>query len=159
MNLTRRNNLPVSTFRPNAMEDQFGRLMESMFEDFFAPFTPYSSLSRWDSEGTTSPRLNVAETDKSFEVEAELPGVKKEDIKVAIDNQRVTIEGEVKRESAEKEGEHVVYAERTSRKFSRSFALPSEVDDANAQARLENGILTLSLPKKPGIGAKQITIQ
>jgi HSP20 family protein len=159
MNLTRRSNLPVSTFRPNAVEDQFSRLIENMFEDFFAPFTPSSSLSRRGAEGITSPRLNVAETDKSFEVEAEMPGVKKEDIKVAIDNQRVTIEGEAKRESAEKEGENIVYAERTTRKFSRSFMLPSEVDDANAQARLENGILMLSLPKKAGTQAKQITIQ
>lgn len=159
MDLIRRTNSPLSTFRPTSIEDQFGRLVENMFEDFFAPFTPYSSLSRGGSEGVTSPRLNVVETDKSFEVEAEMPGVKKEDVKVAIDNQRVSIEGEARRESAQKEGENVVYAERTTRRFSRSFTLPVEVDDAGAQAKLENGILTLSLPKKQGAQAKQLTIQ
>ncbi len=159
MDLIRRSNLPPSTYRPASIEDQFGRLIENAFEDFFAPFIPFSSPARTGSEGITSPRLNVVETDNSFEVEAELPGVKKEDVKVGIDNQRVSIEGEAKRESAQKEGEHVVYAERTVRRFSRSFTLPAEVDDAGAQAKLENGILMLSLPKKQGAQAKQITIQ
>jgi HSP20 family protein len=156
MNLVRRNNSPLSAYRPASIEDQFGRMVENMFEDFF---TPFSGLSRTGAEGSISPRLNVVETDKSFEVEAEMPGVKKEDIKVAIDNQRVSIEGEAKRESAQKEGENIVYAERSTRRFARSFILPTEVDDAGAQARLENGVLMLTLPKKQGAQAKQLTIQ
>lgn len=161
-NLIRRSSAPLSTYRPSAIEDQFDRLVENMFEDFFAPITPFSSLGRLGrlaAEGITSPRLNVVETDRSFEVEAELPGVKKEDIKVAIDNQRVSIEAEAKRETEQKEGENIVYAERSTRRFARSFMLPAEVDDANAQAKLENGVLMLSLPKKQGAQAKQLTVQ
>lgn len=157
MNIIRRDNPSRSIYRP--IEDQFGRLVESMFEDFFSPATTFSPLSRIGAEDIMSPRLNVVETDKTFEVEAELPGVKKEDIKVAIDNRRVTIEGEAKRETAEKEGEHVVYAERSSRKYARSFMLPTDVDDAASNAKFENGVLMLTLPKKELAQVKKLTIQ
>ncbi len=156
MNLIRRNNSPLATLRSGSIDDRLGQLVEHMFDDFFSP---YAASSRSGAEGAISPRLNVVETDTSFEVEAEIPGVKKEDIKVSINNQRVTIEGEAKREAAQKEGENVVYAERTTRRFSRDFSLPTEVDDASAQAKLENGILTLSLPKKQAAQAKQLTVQ
>lgn len=159
MNIVRRNNSPLATYRPASMDDQFDRLVENMFENFLAPFAPYSSLSRMDTSAALSPRMNVTETDKSFEVEAELPGVTKEDIKVAIDNRRVSIEAEEKRESEQKEGENLVYAERSFRKFSRNFTLPVEVDDVGAQAKLENGILKLSLPKREPAQAKKLAIQ
>ncbi len=160
MNIIRREGSPLSAYRPASVDDQFGRMVENMFEDFFAPFTPYSSLlSRRDESSVVSPRLNVLETEKTFEVEAELPGVAKEDIKVAIDSRRISIEGEAKRESAEKEGENIVYAERSIRKFARSFTLPADVDDTGAQAKLENGILMLTLPKKEASQVKKLTIQ
>jgi HSP20 family protein len=159
MNLVRRTGSPLAGYRPNAIEDQFGRMVENMFEDFFAPAAQAAALSRWPEEGTSSPRLNVTENEKSFQVQAEMPGVKKEDVKVAIDRQRVTIEAETKHEEEKKEGENLVYAERTARKFMRSFMLPTEVDDAGADARLEDGILTLTLPKKQASGAKRLTIQ
>lgn len=160
MNIVKRDASPLSIYRPTSVDDQFERLVENMFEDFFAPLTPYSSLlSGREGSDLVSPRLNVVETDKSFEVEAELPGVKKEDITVSIDNRRVSIEGEAKRESAQKEGENIVYAERSTRRFSRSFTLPTDVDDPNAQAKLENGILMLTLPKKESAQTKKLTIQ
>ncbi|RJF96605.1 Hsp20/alpha crystallin family protein [Noviherbaspirillum cavernae] len=159
MNIIRRHASPLSTYRPASMDDSFGRMVENMFEDFLAPGSPYSALSRQGADDIASPRLTVTENDKSFEVEAEMPGVKKEDIKVAVENQRVSIEGEAKRESAQKEGESIVYAERITRHFARSFTLPSEVDESAAQARLENGILMLSLPKKRATEAKKLTVQ
>ena len=159
MNLIRRNNSPVSSYRQGSIDDQFGRMIENMFEEFMAPFAPFSGLSPVSAEGITSPRVNLVERDDAFEVEAELPGVKKEDIKVSVDNRRITIEGEAKRETEQKEGENVVYAERSARKFARSFTLPTDVDDAGAQAKLENGILMLTLPKKEPAQAKKLTVQ
>lgn len=156
MNLIRRNNSPLSTLRGGPMEDQFGRMVESMFQDFFAPL---AQSGRWADEGLAMPRLDVSEHDKAFEVQAELPGVKKEDLKVSIDGQRVTIEGECQQANEQREGEQVVYSERSTRRYQRSFTLPSEVDEAGAQARLENGILMLTLPKKQGGAAKRLTIQ
>jgi HSP20 family protein len=159
VNLIRRTGSPLARYRPSTIEDQFGRMVESMFEDFFAPAAQAAALSRWPEEGITSPRLNVTENDKSFMVQAEMPGVKKEDVKVAIDNQRVTIEAETRHEEEQREGENVVYAERTARKFMRSFLLPTDVDDSTADAKLEDGVLTLTLPKKQGSSAKRLTIQ
>jgi HSP20 family protein len=149
----------LGQYRPAAIEDQLGRMVESMYEDFFAPTAQAAALGRWPEESVSSPRLNVTENEKSFQVQAEMPGVKKEDIKVAIENQRVTIEGESKHDEEKREGENVVYSERSARKFMRSFMLPTEVDDATADARLEDGVLTLTLPKKQASAAKRLTIQ
>ena len=157
MNLVRRGSSPLSAYRPGSVEDQFGRIVESMFEDFFAPFA--QGAGRWTEEGAATPRLNVNETEKTYEVQAEMPGVNKEDVKVAIDHQRVTIEGECRRANEQREGESVVYSERSARKFMRSFTLPTEVDETAAQAKLENGILQLTLPKKQGSEARRLTIQ
>ena len=159
MNIIRRTPSALSAYRPRAMDDQFGRLVEHMFEEMFAPFTHGGALSSLSAEGVLSPRLNVRESDQAFEVQAELPGVKKEDVKVAIERQRVTIEGESRRDDEQREGENLLYSERGASKFMRSFMLPFEVDENGAEARMENGILTLTLPKKQGNEAKRITIQ
>lgn len=156
MNLIRRSASPMATFRPGSVEDQFGRMVETMFQDFFAPL---AQSGRWADEGMGMPRLDVRETDKAFEIQADLPGVKKEDIKVAIDGPRVTIEGECQGANEQREGEQVVYSERSTRRYQRSFNLPSEVDDATAEARLEDGVLKLTLPKKTGGAARRLTIQ
>lgn len=159
MNIVRRSPGAMGSYRQGAMQDQFGRLVENMFEDMFAPFTHSGALSQWQDEGTISPRLNVSESDRAFEVQAELPGVNKEDVKVAIEQQRVTIEGETRRENAQREGGNVLYSERSASRFVRSFLLPAEVDDSAAEARMENGVLTLTLPKKQGSQARRIAIQ
>jgi HSP20 family protein len=152
MNLVRRGNSPL--------EQGFNRMVENMFQDFFAPLAQQAGgPAHWLDEGLSMPRLDVSETEKTFEVQAELPGVKKEDVKVAIDGQRVTIEGECQQANEQRQGEQVVYSERSTRRYQRSFTLPSEVDDAGAQARLENGILMLTLPKKQGGAARRLTIQ
>jgi HSP20 family protein len=155
MNLIRRGTTPLSSYRPGGMEDQFGRMFENMFQDFFAPLTQ----GRWAGEDVGLPRLDVTETEQTFEVKAEMPGVKKEDVNVSIDGQRVTIEGECQQANEQRQGEQVVYSERSTRKYQRSFTLPTEVDDTSAQARLEDGVLLLSLPKKQGGTARKLTIQ
>jgi HSP20 family protein len=156
MNLMKRNTSPLSTWRQGGVEDQFGRLVQDMFHDLMSPF---GSARGWAEEDAASPRMNVSETEKTYEVQAEIPGVKKEDIKVSVDHDRVTIEAECRRANEQREGENVVYSERSARKFLRSFTLPTEVDDAAAQARLEDGILHLSLPKKQGSEARRLSIQ
>lgn len=159
MNIIRRNPSALTGYRPFGIDDQFGRLVENMFENMFTPFVQGGALSQWQGENAISPRLNVSETDQAFEVQAEMPGVKKEDVKVAIDHARVTIEGEAKRETERREGENILYTERSASRFVRSFTLPSDVDESGAQARMENGVLTMTLPKKQGNGATRIAIQ
>jgi HSP20 family protein len=156
MNLIRRASNPMSTYRPGSVEDQFGRMVENMFQDFFSPMAQGSGRR---DDGLGMPRLDVLETEKTFEVQADLPGVRKEDIKVSIDGPRVTIEGECQGANEQREGEQVVYSERSTRRYQRSFSLPSEVDDASAEARLEDGVLKLTLPKKTGGSARRLMIQ
>jgi HSP20 family protein len=159
MNLVRRTGPPMAMFRPRSVEDQFGRMVESILEDFIAPVAQAAAMSRLSEDGTTSPRIDISENDKEYTLKAEMPGAKKEDIKVSIDGQRVTIESEVKREEEKREGENVVMSERSVRKYMRSFLLPTEVDYRAADARLEDGILSLTLPKKQAAAAKRLTIQ
>lgn len=103
-------------------------------------------------------RLDVTETDQAYLVKAEMPGVKKEDIKVSIQGDQVTISAETVTDEERTEG-NIVCRERYQGKQFRSFSLPQYVDEENAQASCHDGILELNLPKKGGTGAKQLTIQ
>jgi len=104
-------------------------------------------------------RMDVSETPEAYMVKADIPGMKKEDIKVSIEGNQVSISAESRSEKEEKEGETVVRSERSYGRQSRSFTLGSEIDDAKANARYENGVLELTLPKRgSGSGAKQLPI-
>ena len=103
-------------------------------------------------------KVDVSEEDKAYLVKAEIPGVKKEDIHVSIDGNQVSISAEVKKEKEEKEGKKLLRSERYYGKVYRSFSLDQEVDQGGAQAKYADGVLEVTLPKKPGSAAKQITI-
>jgi HSP20 family protein len=89
---------------------------------------------------------------------AELPGVKKEDISVSIDGDEVSISAEVKQEK-EAEGESVLRNERYFGPVRRGFTLPQEVDESRAEAAYHDGLLELTLPKKPGAAPKPLTVK
>lgn len=103
-------------------------------------------------------RMDVAEDDKNFLVKADIPGVSKDDIKVEIDGNQVTLSVEIKEEK-EASGAGMLCRERQYGQQYRSFTLPQEVDDTKAQAKYENGVLQLTLPKKAGTSRKQLAIQ
>jgi HSP20 family protein len=145
--------------------DPFGDLMRAdpfrSIDDVFREFAMLPGLRSSSAFEPSRIRMDVTENDKNYEVKAEIPGVKKEDIKVAIDRNQVTISAEVKEEKEEgqKSGSGMVRNERYYGQMYRSFMLPQEVDDAAAEAKYENGVLTLSLPKKAeGGGAKQLAV-
>lgn len=104
-------------------------------------------------------RIDVTEDDKSYSVHAEIPGVKKDDINVAIDGNQVEISAEVKNEKEIKDGEKVLRSERHYGKVYRAFALEQDIDETATQARYADGILELRLPKKASSSVKRITIQ
>jgi len=104
-------------------------------------------------------RIDVTESDKSYSVRAEIPGVKKEDINVSVDGNQVEISAEVKNEKAIKDGERLLRAERHYGKIQRAFALDQDVDETATQARYADGILELTLPKKASAAARRIAIQ
>ncbi|MFV9475194.1 Hsp20/alpha crystallin family protein [Advenella sp. RU8] len=92
-------------------------------------------------------KTDISEKEDAYLVKAELPGVKKEDIKVKIEGDTLSISAEVKQESEEKEGERVIHSERYYGSISRSFRLGSEIDQSTSTAKYEDGILNLELKK------------
>jgi len=103
-------------------------------------------------------KMDVKEADGKYLINAEIPGVKKDDIHVSIDGNRVSISAEVKHEKEEKEGERVIRSERSYGMASRSFSLADEVDQSKVQAKYADGVLELTLPKKAGSSRKEISI-
>ncbi|CDG83095.1 Hsp20/alpha crystallin family protein [Janthinobacterium agaricidamnosum] len=128
--------------------------IDDIVRDFFSP------LSLRHRDVAARMRVDISETEQSYQVNAEIPGVSKEDIKVSIDGHRVSISAEVKEERRSDDGAgKSVRSERIYGQQYRNFTLPQEVDDGAAQARYQDGILELTLPKKAGSGGKQLTIQ
>jgi HSP20 family protein len=96
-------------------------------------------------------KIDMTETDQDYIVRAQIPGVKKEDVKILVDGDLVSISAEVKQEKKKKEGERVICRECYQGTSYRSFTLDHNVDEAKAQAKCENGILELILPKSNGV--------
>ncbi len=129
--------------------------IDDMFNKFMMrPF----SLSRERVEIEPQIRMDVKEADGKYLVNAEIPGVNKDDIHVTVDGNRVSISAEVKQEKETKDGERVIRSERSYGMASRSFTLADEVDQDQVQAKYNNGVLELTLPKKPGSMRKEISI-
>lgn len=139
----------ITHYRP--FED-FGGLFDDLSKGFF--LRPI----RFKGEPEMDIKIDISEDDKNYSVRAEIPGVKKEDIKVAIDGNQVTIDAQVKQEKEEKEGKKLIRSERYYGRVYRSFSLDQDVDQSNAIAKYADGILNLTLPKKVGVAAKQLTV-
>lgn len=103
--------------------------------------------------------LDLTESDKEYHVRAEIPGVKKEDISITLDGGRVSISAEVKKEKEEKKDEKVLRSERYYGRVYRSFTLDQDVDEGKAEAKYQDGVLELTLPKKAGAGRRRVAIQ
>jgi len=103
-------------------------------------------------------KMDVKESNGDYKIKAEIPGVKKDDIHVSIDGNRVSISAEVKKEKEEKEGEKVIRCERSYGMASRTFSLGEDVDQGKVQAKYTDGVLELTLPKKPGSSRKEIPV-
>ena len=103
------------------------------------------------------PPVDISEDDHNIKVKAEIPGVKPEDLSLTLENNVLTITGERKfKDEEEKDNFHRM--ERRFGKFTRSFTLPPGLDAANINANFEDGVLTITLPKKEEFKPKQITI-
>lgn len=136
----------------------FGELarFDPFGEDFSRAFALRPMLGQLESQPQM--RIDVTEDEKAYTIKAEIPGARKEDLKVSIDGNLVSISAEVKKEKEEKKGETVIRRERYQGSVSRSFTLPQTVNEDKAQAKYENGVLVLTLPKKPGANARQLTV-
>ena len=124
---------------------------DELFRGFFRPVRV--------EKAPASIKIDVSESENAYVVKAEIPGVAKEDIQVSIEGSQVTIGAEVKRETEAKDGERLLRRERYYGNAYRSFTLPVEVDETTSNAKYENGVLQLTLSKKPALTGRRLTIQ
>ena len=136
------------------LDPGFGDSFETAMRRFLSPLAVGSDTP------TLKMRIDVSEKDESYLVKADIPGVKKEDIHVRIDGNIVQIDAEVKREKDTRtDGDKILRSERYWGNVSRTFSLSQDVDDAKAQAKYADGVLTLELPKKATSASKKVTVQ
>jgi HSP20 family protein len=133
------------------------RPIDDTFDDLFRGF--FMRPVRFDGQQEIQLKMDVSEDDKAYTVHAEMPGVKKEDINVSIEGSQVAISAEVKKEKEVKEGEKLLRSERYFGRVYRALTLPQDVDEDTAQAKYDNGVLELVLPKRIAAKARSITIQ
>ena len=143
----------LDLFRPTSRMDMF-REMEDLVHNMQRALTTWPAKSE---EAMTladwAPSVDIGENDKEFVVKAELPEVKKEDIKVTVDDGTLSISGERNVEKEDK-GTKFNRVERAYGRFERTFTLPDETDASHITSDYKDGILTVHLPKNPAAKPK-----
>jgi HSP20 family protein len=132
--------------------------MEDFLPEMFRRFARPLSL---DMEMAPDIRLDVSENDGEFVVAAEIPGARKDDIRVVVDGRAVSISAEMKQDTEQRDDKtgRVLLKETARGNVSRTFVLTQEVDDKACTAKLENGILKLHLPKRANAGNRVLPIE
>lgn len=137
----------------------------TLFDDFFRDLpglNPGYFIKPLHGDPLPAPgqiRIDVKENDDAYIVQAELPGVSKEEINVSIDGNVITLRAEVKQEDQASESEKVLRTERFYGAVSRSFQLPQDIDQSKAKAKYDKGVLTLTLPKKQVSGSQRLAVE
>ena len=136
-----------------------GRDMPDTLDRFrIAVWQPRAGSQEVIATGDWAPRVDIAETEKAFEIKAEIPEVNKEDVKVTVDNDVLTIQGERKQEKEEK-GKKFHRVERYYGSFTRSFTLPDNVDETKIKASFKDGMLNLQIQKTEKAKPKVIEVK
>jgi HSP20 family protein len=136
----------VPEWRPfETLRREIDRLFDDFGQGFWrAPLEPLSRKLTWG----TAPAVDIVEGDKAYEVTAELPGMDEKNVEVKLANGGLTIKGEKKEEKEEKKKDYYL-SERRYGAFERYFRLPDDVDVDKIEANVRNGVLKVTLPKKP----------
>jgi len=134
--------------------------VDRMFHDFFGrrwvrPFGWERPLAEFS---TLAPSVDVIDREDEVLVRAEVPGFKKEDIDISVSGTMLTVKGDMKAEKKEEKGDYY-RCEITRGAFSRTLAVPAEVDEAKAKAAMKDGVLELTLPKAEKSKRRHITIE
>lgn len=134
------------------------KFLQEMFEEPMPSrfFRRFPSL-RWEKEFETVPAVDMFDKDDEIVVKAEIPGIDKENIKISVSDNVLTIKGEMKKEEEVKE-EDYYYAERSYGSFSRSLTLPAKVAEDKIKAEYKDGILEVHLPKAAESKPKEIKV-
>jgi HSP20 family protein len=149
----------LTKWRPEAAWDPFREMglmmehMERMLEQW-----PQEGRGRAPALAAWTPRVDIMEDEKEYTVKAELPEVKREEIKVTVHDRTLSITGERNSEKEEK-GRKFHRIERTYGSFERSFVLPEDADAASITSEFKEGVLNVHLPKVPGSATKAIEVK
>ena len=127
---------------------RFSNQMPSVFDRFFENDMFDWSNRNFSNTNTTLPAVNIKEDKDGFEVEMSAPGLDKKDFKIELNNSVLTISSEKEVENETKEGQQFTRREFSYQSFSRSFTLPETVEGEKIKAKYENGVLSVSIPKK-----------
>jgi HSP20 family protein len=134
-----------------------------LFDDFFRDVAPGFYIKPLHGDGLPNPsqiKVDVKENNDAYTIHAEIPGVSKEEIQVAVDGNVVTLRAEVKQQDSTTQDEKVLRSERYYGAVSRSFQLAMDIDQTQAKAKYDNGVLVLVLPKKAALnGAQRLVIE
>jgi HSP20 family protein len=129
------------------------RMIDRLFEEF-----PYEWPTFSKSMDEVIAPMDIFESDKGYEIEAELPGMNKNDIEVNVTDRVLTIKGEKSDErKEEKKGARIL--ERSYGSFERSFTLPEDAEPEKIEAKYENGVLKLVIPKRPESKSKKVKVE
>lgn len=135
-------------FEPLKEFESLSDRLQRMFNDFSGDFL----LNNFN------PRIDISEDDDSINVDVEAPGMKKEDLKISMQDNILTISGEKKNESEEKKGKNYYRSERIFGSFQRSFTLPAEIDRDKTEAKFEDGVLKINIAKAHAKNSHERTI-
>jgi HSP20 family protein len=129
-----------------ALTKPTGRLLPSVFEDFFRPMDEFFERGPW-GRVINVPAVNVIENTDEYKLSFAVPGMKKNDFRIDIDGNLLTVSAEVEERKEEKKDEFT-REEYNFSSFNRTFTLPDEVNKEKIEAAYVDGVLKLSLPKK-----------
>jgi HSP20 family protein len=138
--------------------EPMSELVNDLFRGFVVRPVGYASSAAANGESPARFALDVVETDAAYTVYAELPGFSKQDLRIEIEGDQVSIAAERSNNAETRQDERVIHSERHLGQVRRSFRLGQEVDATTAQAGYADGVLTLTLPKQVGVSTHQITV-
>lgn len=135
-------------------------LMRSFFDDFFDIMNRLggNKRRRWEEGGIWSPSTDLIDKKDKLIARIELPGVEKKDVKISLSENNLTIQGEIEKDKETKKEDYYC-CERAYGTYSRTISLPTEVDQDKIKASFKNGILEITMPKKPEKKPKEISIE
>jgi HSP20 family protein len=135
---------------------KFSNQMPSLIDRFFNDDLFDWSLQNFSNTNSNLPAVNIKEKDDAFEIEMAAPGFNKEDFKIELNNNLLSISSEKKTENETKENERFTRREFSYQSFMRSFTLPNSIEGEKINAKYENGILNIHIPKKDEAKVKPV---
>ncbi|HEY3820164.1 MAG TPA: HSP20 family small heat-shock protein [Polyangiaceae bacterium] len=147
---------PITTASSSAGWDPWRTMRAMLSWDPFREISPYQAVE--ERTLSFSPAFDVKESKEAYVFKADLPGIREKDLEVTITGNRLSIGGKREEEKEEKSDRYYAY-ERSYGSFSRSFTLPDGIDGEHLRASLDQGVLTISVPKKPEMQPKKIAVK